>query len=68
VIFEKGINVMEAFSILPDPQTNGGLMVAVNPAAVTEVQELLKDQDLGMHTVPVGRFIKKDEKVVSVKA
>ncbi|MEO6071633.1 MAG: selenide, water dikinase SelD, partial [Chitinophagaceae bacterium] len=27
VSFEKGVNVMEAFSVLPDPQTNGGLLI-----------------------------------------
>jgi selenide,water dikinase len=30
VKFEKGVNVMEAFTLLPDPQTNGGLLIAVN--------------------------------------
>ena len=35
ISFEKGVNVMEAFSILPDPQTNGGLLIAVSPDAVT---------------------------------
>ena len=68
VSFEKGINVMEAFSILPDPQTNGGLLIAVNPASVKEVQDLLKEQGLELHSIPVGRFIKKEEKVVLVKA
>jgi selenide,water dikinase len=29
VQFEKGVNVMEAFNLLPDPQTNGGLLIAV---------------------------------------
>ena len=68
VSFEKGINVMEAFSILPDPQTNGGLLIAVDPASVKEVQHLLKEQGLELHSIPVGRFIKKEEKVVLVKA
>jgi selenide,water dikinase len=68
VSFEKGINVMEAFSILPDPQTNGGLLIAVNPASVKDVQDLLKEQGLESHSIPVGRFIKKEEKIVLVKA
>ena len=29
ISFAKEVNVMEAFSILPDPQTNGGLLVSV---------------------------------------
>ena len=59
---------MEAFSILPDPQTNGGLLIAVNPASVKVVQDLLKEHGLELHAIPVGRFIKKEEKVVLVKA
>ena len=39
--FEKGVDVMEAFSILPDPQTNGGLLIAVDPSAVEEVKHIL---------------------------
>ena len=27
--FGTGVNVMEAFTVLPDPQTNGGLLIAV---------------------------------------
>ena len=30
VSFEKGVDVMQAFSILPDPQTNGGILIAVD--------------------------------------
>ena len=30
---------MEAFSILPDPQTNGGLLIAVDPIAIKEVKK-----------------------------
>ncbi|MEO6905838.1 MAG: selenide, water dikinase SelD [Ginsengibacter sp.] len=64
--FEKGVNVMEAFSILPDPQTNGGLLIAVNPAAFSEVQKILKQNDLEIFSIPIGNFIAKDEKVIHV--
>lgn len=66
ISFEKGINVMEAFSILPDPQTNGGLLIAVNPEAVNEVQEVLIQNSLGEFAQPIGKFIAKDEKVIHV--
>ncbi|CAN5292397.1 selenide, water dikinase SelD [soil metagenome] len=65
--FEKGVNVMEAFSILPDPQTNGGLLLAVNPAAVEEVQQLFVANGLSAFTEPVGVFISKADKVITVK-
>src|SRR6185312_15478555 len=64
--FEKGVNVMEAFSILPDPQTNGGLLIAVDPGSVDEVKELFRQSGLERFTNPVGRFIAKDEKVIHV--
>jgi len=66
--FEKEVNVMEAFSILPDPQTNGGLLIAVDPGSVNEVKEVLKKYNLENFTNPIGVFISKNEKVIYVKA
>jgi selenide,water dikinase len=66
ISFEKGVNVMEAFSILPDPQTNGGLMIAVNPNSVEEVQQVLKQSGLEKFAEPIGKFISKDEKIIHV--
>jgi selenide,water dikinase len=66
ISFAKGVNVMQAFSILPDPQTNGGLLIAVDPASVDEVKELFRQNGLEKFANPVGRFIAKDEKVIHV--
>jgi selenide,water dikinase len=66
ISFEKGVNVMEAFSILPDPQTNGGLLIAVNPSALGEVQNILKQNGLEIFSQPIGNFIAKDEKIIHV--
>ena len=66
ISFEKGVNVMEAFSILPDPQTNGGLLIAVNPDSVNDVQQLLKQNALEKFAEPIGRFITQDEKIIHV--
>jgi selenide,water dikinase len=65
--FEKGVNVMEAFNLLPDPQTNGGLLIAVNTNAVEEVEELFKQNGLADHIQPIGKFITATEKRVLVK-
>ena len=65
--FAPGVNVMEAFTILPDPQTNGGLLIAVAPDTLTEVQDLLKGYGLSDFTHPIGRMTAAAEKVVSVK-
>jgi len=66
VKFEKGVNVMEAFTLLPDPQTNGGLMVAVRPDALEEVQTLLDTMGLGDFKQPIGRFTAAGEKRIVV--
>jgi selenide,water dikinase len=66
VKFEKGVNVMEAFNLLPDPQTNGGLLVAVAPEAVEEVRHLFTQNGLELHTTPVGVCLERGEKIVTV--
>jgi selenide,water dikinase len=43
-------------AILCDPQTSGGLLVAVDPLAVDEVIRLLERSGLDAHTRPVGRL------------
>lgn len=67
VKFEKGVNVMEAFNLLPDPQTNGGLLIAVAESSLEEVRGILNTAGLTAYTQPVGRFIEKSEKVILVK-
>ncbi|MGN6604303.1 MAG: selenide, water dikinase SelD [Ginsengibacter sp.] len=68
ISFEKNVNVMEAFSILPDPQTNGGLLIAVNPSAQKEVEHVLEENGFSDFASPIGKFIAKDEKVIHVLA
>ena len=36
VRFEKGMNVMEAFNLLPDPETSGGRLISVDKGSVAE--------------------------------
>ena len=57
----------EAFKLLPDPQTNGGLLIAVAPAAKDEVIALLEQKGLSDFIVPIGQMIGKEEKVVFIK-
>ncbi len=66
--FGSGVNVMEAFNLLPDPQTNGGLLIAVNENGLEAVQQLLVANGLEAYTTPIGRFIPKAEKVIQVLA
>jgi len=65
--FERGVNVMEAFNLLPDPQTNGGLLIAVNADSVEAVKNLLRENGLTAFLEPIGRFITEAEKIIMVK-
>jgi selenide,water dikinase len=65
--FEKGVNVMEAFNLLPDPQTNGGLLIAVDESAVEEVKKLLKENGLENFAEPIGKFTATGEKTITIK-
>jgi len=42
--------------IFCDPQTSGGLLVAVDPTAASDVQGCLRDADLSACTAPIGRL------------
>ena len=65
--FEKGMNVMKAFILLPDPETNGVILFSVNENSKDEVVRLLKENGLGSFIEPIGRFTKKGEKVIEVR-
>ncbi|NOT50899.1 MAG: selenide, water dikinase SelD [Chitinophagaceae bacterium] len=67
VKFEKGVNVMEAFTLLPDPQTNGGILISVNMESMGNVKMLLEESGLSSFVEPVGKMIAENEKRVLVK-
>jgi len=64
--FGAGVNVMEAFNVLPDPQTNGGLLIAVAPDAASTIQSVLEQHQLQDFIEPVGKMTAKTEKTVLV--
>jgi selenide,water dikinase len=64
--FEKGVNVVEAFTLLPDPQTNGGLLISVAENDVENVKAVLIAAELEKFIIPIGRMIKKQEKIILV--
>jgi selenide,water dikinase len=65
--FDKTVPVTDAFNILPDPQTSGGLMIAVSENAVNEMQGFLKEQGFENFTEPIGRFLAPANKTVFVR-
>lgn len=63
--FEDGINTEEAIQLLPDPQTNGGLLVAVDPTSLSEVQAILKQAGIE-YLEPIGVCGKLQEKNIII--
>jgi selenide,water dikinase len=51
-------------AVLCDPQTSGGLLIAVSPDAEEKIIELLKSQGLNDFAHPIGRMIPLDEKIL----
>ena len=64
--FEKGVNGMEAFNLLPDPQTNGGLLITVDAGSVEEVKNLLKKNGLENFAEPIGKMKPLADKIVQM--
>lgn len=54
-------------AILADPQTSGGLLIAVAPESVSTVQQLLRENGLAKFENPIGYMIPKGDKVVTIK-
>ncbi|MEO7265945.1 MAG: selenide, water dikinase SelD [Ferruginibacter sp.] len=67
VKFEKGVNVMEAFTLLPDPQTNGGLMFTVSVQDEETLLQKIKAENPSQQTWKIGQFILQNEKIVIVE-
>lgn len=68
VSFSDGLNVLEAFMLLPDPQTNGGLLFAVREEALEAMQNLLRAEGLEDCCEPIGRMTARRDKLVYVKS
>ncbi len=66
VQIENGVDRAEALHVLPDPQTNGGLLIAAKDA--DSVKEVFEKFGLADHLVPIGRCMAREEKTVKVIA
>jgi selenide,water dikinase len=53
IFLDESIDEKEASLILPDPQTNGGLLIALDPSALSEVQNILTAAGI-VYTTPIG--------------
>ena len=57
----------EQWAILADPQTSGGLLIAVNKNATGELIKILNENELEAFTNPIGYMTAQHEKIVSVQ-
>ena len=53
-------------SVLADPQTSGGLLIAANASAIEEVKNIFIQYGLDKFISPVGRIVGKQDKAVKV--
>lgn len=56
----------ESFLTLSDPQTNGGLLIAVNKNKKTDFEIFLGENQLSAYAVPIGKLIPFKDKSVSI--
>jgi len=67
ISFDAGVNVMEAFNLLPDPQTNGGLLIAVDPENADDIMNVFQDFDLQYFMSQIGKITSNKDKIIIVK-
>jgi len=65
ILFAENIDKKYAVSLLADPQTSGGLLIAVDENAAVEVQELL--QEFGWYNESIGKTSEQKEVLITVK-
>ncbi|MFY8003583.1 MAG: selenide, water dikinase SelD, partial [Chitinophagaceae bacterium] len=61
-----GVSMMEAFKLLPDPQTNGGLLIAVEEQDLPALQVILAENGYEAFIQPIGYFTEKQDKFLVV--
>jgi selenide,water dikinase len=64
VSFSSQLDQQELLGILPDPQTNGGLLIAVDKEKQNEVKTVLEKHSL--YSTVIGKLIPTKEKAVFV--
>ncbi|MEI6021488.1 MAG: selenide, water dikinase SelD, partial [Bacteroidota bacterium] len=67
VKIDEDVDQMQSFQLLPDPQTNGGLMFAVDENGLDNLMQLMKQNGLQEHCKAIGKFIPQSETLIRVK-
>ena len=63
----EGITDMLPFQVLNDPQTSGGLLLAVSPDALGEIQEIFEANQI-KSIEPIGRITPRGGKIISLQS
>ncbi len=61
---EASVDPKASFMLLPDPQTNGGLLIAVEASSVEHIKQLAIKN--GVEIKEIGKFVEKSEKIIYV--
>lgn len=65
VFFSGTTDEKTAGIMLADPQTSGGLLVAVAPSSIREMQEIL--QSYGLFHTPIGNITERQQHLITVQ-
>jgi selenide,water dikinase len=58
------VDATESFALLPDPQTNGGLLITIAPTMLNDIMLLAKQQSIPI--TQIGQIVHKQEKIIFV--
>lgn len=61
---DASVDPKASFMLLPDPQTNGGLLIAVEASSVEHIKQLATKN--GVEIKEIGKFVEKQEKYIYV--
>ncbi|MCX8480410.1 MAG: selenide, water dikinase SelD [Sediminibacterium sp.] len=50
-VIEEGVDISKAFKILPDPQTNGGLLISVDKCCIDSFKQILQKENIIIHQI-----------------
>ncbi len=67
VKIDEAVDAMQSFQLLPDPQTNGGLMFAVDESGLEDLSRLMAQNGLQDYCKAIGKFIPQSETLIRVK-
>ncbi len=64
VFIDPALDATESFALLPDPQTNGGLLIAVSPDRINSLYNLANTHNTPLY--PIGSFLKREHTLIKV--